>query len=501
MGRLEGARRPRRHARSREDVLAATRAAGIRLPRPEHHRGRTASCCADADDAARCRSTLIEEPGSNNWVVGGKTVADRQTDRLERSAPRGHQPVAALHRAPERAGLERHRRGRAAVRRRRIGPQRDARLGPDDHRHRFQDVFVEDVNPANANEIMYNGKPEPLKIVTEEIKVKGEAPRTVELKFSRHGPVFYEDATHHKAYALRSASRAGHGVVPRRPAARSGEELQGVPRSGDVLEGEHREPDLRRRRRQHRLAGVGADAEPQGLGRPPAGAGHRQVRVGRLPDGSAARSFNPAQGFIATANNNINTDGLLAAGHVQDDQHRAVRPHHADPADRSSPAEMFTIDDSTNAAARRLLAARRRRSERCSAAGRHDAGGRSARAPWSRPGTRCSRKDSVPAADLHHLAQGCADQAGADHFAPAPRRSRRRRSRLCRRRSTQLTPISERRLDAVALGPRAHAGVPASVRDRLRSADRRAARRQRRGRRRRRQLPRNHRRLQLGSVA
>jgi penicillin amidase len=66
------------------------------------------------------------------------------------------------------------------------------------------DVMVEEVNPANANEVLYNGKWEPLRVVREEIKVKGEAPREVELKFSRHGAVFYEDTEHKRAYAMRS---------------------------------------------------------------------------------------------------------------------------------------------------------------------------------------------------------------------------------------------------------------------------------------------------------
>ena len=66
------------------------------------------------------------------------------------------------------------------------------------------DVMVEEVNPANENEIFYKGKWEPFRIVREEIKVKGEAPREVELKFSRHGAVFHEDTEHKRAYVLRS---------------------------------------------------------------------------------------------------------------------------------------------------------------------------------------------------------------------------------------------------------------------------------------------------------
>jgi penicillin amidase len=71
--------------------------------------------------------------------------------------------------------------------------------GTDQH-----DVYIEEVNPANANEVRYNGAWEPLRVVREEIPVKGGAPRAIELKFSRHGPIFYEDAKNHRAYALRS---------------------------------------------------------------------------------------------------------------------------------------------------------------------------------------------------------------------------------------------------------------------------------------------------------
>jgi penicillin amidase len=66
------------------------------------------------------------------------------------------------------------------------------------------DVYVEQVNPANPNEVMWNGKWEPLRIVTEVIAVKGAPAERIEVKFSRHGPVFYQDRQRHVAFALRS---------------------------------------------------------------------------------------------------------------------------------------------------------------------------------------------------------------------------------------------------------------------------------------------------------
>ena len=70
------------------------------------------------------------------------------------------------------------------------------------------DTFVEETNPADPNQTMYNGSWEPMKIIREEIRVKGEEkPRVVELKFTRHGPVFYEDLTNHRAYVAKSVNQ------------------------------------------------------------------------------------------------------------------------------------------------------------------------------------------------------------------------------------------------------------------------------------------------------
>jgi penicillin amidase len=70
------------------------------------------------------------------------------------------------------------------------------------------DTFVEQTNPADPNQTMYKGAWEPMKIIHEEIKVKGEdKPRVVDLKFTRHGPAFYEDLTNHLAYVAKSVDQ------------------------------------------------------------------------------------------------------------------------------------------------------------------------------------------------------------------------------------------------------------------------------------------------------
>jgi penicillin amidase len=66
------------------------------------------------------------------------------------------------------------------------------------------DVYVEQVNPENRNQVRWGDGWEELRIEVDTILVKGAEPETAQLKFSRHGPVFYEDTVNHLAYAVRS---------------------------------------------------------------------------------------------------------------------------------------------------------------------------------------------------------------------------------------------------------------------------------------------------------
>ena len=87
-------------------------------------------------------------------------------------------------------------------------------VGTDQH-----DVYVEEVNPANPNEVRWQRRLGAApRSSAREIAVKGGAPQTVELKFSRHGPIFFEDHARHRAYALRSALlEPGTAAVSGRP--------------------------------------------------------------------------------------------------------------------------------------------------------------------------------------------------------------------------------------------------------------------------------------------
>jgi penicillin amidase len=68
-----------------------------------------------------------------------------------------------------------------------------------------EDLYAYETNPASANEYRYGGAWETMRVIKDAVPVKGEQPRAVELKFTRHGPVLFEDRANHRAYALRAA--------------------------------------------------------------------------------------------------------------------------------------------------------------------------------------------------------------------------------------------------------------------------------------------------------
>lgn len=79
-----------------------------------------------------------------------------------------------------------------------------------------QDLYVERVNPTNLTQYFYRGKWKSFEVERQSIDVKGQGPREVELKYTIHGPVIYEDAAKHRAYALKwiGTMAGGAGYLP-----------------------------------------------------------------------------------------------------------------------------------------------------------------------------------------------------------------------------------------------------------------------------------------------
>jgi penicillin amidase len=251
----------------------------------------------------------IREPGSNNWVIGGKyTVTGK--------------PIVSNdpHRQVTNPSL-RYIFHLVAPGWNVIGSQEPPFVGVAlGHNERIAwgltitgtdqtDTFVEEVNPANPNEVKYKGAWEPLKILRDEIKIKGEAPRVVEFKISRHGPIVFEDAVNHRDYALKSVfNEPGTGAYL------GGLRLDQARDCKSFLD----EAMYWKAPTENLNCGdVDGNITIQSSALTP----NRMGWDGRLPvpgtgeyewDGFRAdlpRRINPQEGYIATANNNINPTG------------------------------------------------------------------------------------------------------------------------------------------------------------------------------------------------
>ena len=293
-------------------VVAATRTGGGRgqtLPRPEildEYR----RLLPPARTAQWLPVDTIGEPGSNNWVIGsamsptGKPIVANDPHRevsnpslryiVHLNAP-GWNVVGSGD--PPFVGVS-------------MGHNEKVAWGLTIVGTDFQDVFVEDLNPANPKEAMYNGRWEPLRTVEEDIHVKGESPRHVELEFSRHGPIFYVDEPHHQAYALRSiftepgtASYLGELKLDQAQNCKEFLELAMYWKANS----------------ENLVCGdVDGNISWQASALTP---NRKGGWLGRLPvpgtgkyewDGfrsALPKEYNPSRGFIATANHNINPPG------------------------------------------------------------------------------------------------------------------------------------------------------------------------------------------------
>lgn len=171
------------------------------------------------------------------------------------------------------------------------------------------DVFVEEMHPEDSNLVRWGGEWEPLRVVEEDIPVKGQSPERVVLKFSRHGPVFYEDLENRRAYAVRSVVQE-----PGTAAYKGSFQLAQADSCADFFE-----------RAMHwlvpthslvcgdvdgnialQVTGLTPDRDGWNGRLPVPGTGEYEWRGFRsdLP-----REFNPERGYITTANNNVHPPG------------------------------------------------------------------------------------------------------------------------------------------------------------------------------------------------
>lgn len=151
-------------------------------------------------------SDLARSLGSNNWVIAGaRTTTGRPI--LANDPHRAHGAPSLRYISHLNApGLSVIGAGEPFLPGISIGHNGTIAFGLTRFYMDQEDLYVYETNPAQPHEYKYKGRWEPMETVTEQIAVKGEpTPRTVTLDFTRHGPLLYADAASHRAYALRAA--------------------------------------------------------------------------------------------------------------------------------------------------------------------------------------------------------------------------------------------------------------------------------------------------------
>ena len=76
--------------------------------------------------------------------------------------------------------------------------------------HDEEDVYVYETRPGRADEYQYQGGWEKMEVVEEAFAVRGAPDQKLTMKFTRHGPVVFEEPERNRAYAIRTViSEAG----------------------------------------------------------------------------------------------------------------------------------------------------------------------------------------------------------------------------------------------------------------------------------------------------
>jgi len=245
--------------------------------------------------------------GSNNWVVKGELMADGNTYM----ANDPHRTIAVpslrymTHLVapgwnvigggePEIPGIS-------------IGHNEYGSWGLTVFRTDGEDLYVYELNPENSNQYKHNGKWVNMTQISETIEVKGQEDHTVQLSYTIHGPVTRIDTENNVAYAVRCAWLEPGGspylASLRMDQAKTWEEFREacnyshIP--GENMIWADKEGNI-----GWQAVGI-APIRRNFSGLVPVPGDGRYEWDGYLPIIDKPNDFNPAKGFLATANQNV----------------------------------------------------------------------------------------------------------------------------------------------------------------------------------------------------
>ena len=225
-----------------------------------------------------------------------------------------------------------------------------------------EDLRVYKTNPDNPNQYHHLGRWEDMTVIEDEISVKGQGPVVIELKYTRHGPVLYEDEENHVAYAL-EAAWIDYGSAPylaslRMDQAQTWEEFREAC-SYSRIPSENMVWADRTGTIGYQAVGV-SPIRPLHSGLIPVPGDGRYEWDGFLPIEALPNVSNPAKGFYGTANNYTVPDGYEywnALHYTWGDQIRAARVEEVLGAGRHlTTVDMMNLQmDELSVAARNLV--------------------------------------------------------------------------------------------------------------------------------------------------
>ena len=289
----------RRPIRFRPDHLA-----------PEHRGGGPARSLLDGaadSDALAWSEPEYESTGSNNWVVAGRLAESgfpmmANDPHRAQSAPSLRYWVHLVGPGwnvigggePEIPGVS-------------IGHNGHGAWGLTVFRTDGEDLYVYRTDPADPNRYRYRDAWEEMTVIVEDIPVKGQGPHRAELKYTRHGPVVYEDPRNQVAYAVRAAwlepGGAPYLASLRMDQAKTWEEFveacswSNIP--GENMVWADRDGNI-----GWQAVGI-APVRRNWSGLVPVPGDGRYEWDGYLPIPAKPSVLNPSEGFFVTANNHL----------------------------------------------------------------------------------------------------------------------------------------------------------------------------------------------------
>lgn len=170
-----------------------------------------------------------------------------------------------------------------------------------------EDLYIYDLNPENLNQYRYKDKWEDMTVIQEIIPIKDNDEAKVDLRYTRHGPVTHIDSLNYKAYAVRCAWMEPGGspylASLRMNQAENWEEFReacnfsNIP--GENMVWADREGNI-----GWQAVGI-APVRKNFSGLVPVPGDGRYEWDEYLPIVQKPGIYNPATGFIATANQNV----------------------------------------------------------------------------------------------------------------------------------------------------------------------------------------------------